>query len=395
MVRGRGRDRSLEAARVIRGRSTVLVVGAGPAGCAAGIVLARAGIDVCVVDRASFPRDKTCGDALSNDTVATLDRLGLGPALAALPHAVVRRAAAVFPDGSEVTRDYDPPGLIVRRLHLDDLLRAELEHAGARLVQDTQVGSLVTRDGRVCGASGPELDWRADVVIAADGYGSVGLAAIGAAKPQGRYLGLSTTAYYRGVTFPRGDTTADHCFETDLPYGYAWIFPAIDGVSNVGVYVRADAYRRGTHALRELLARFLARHDDRFAGAEPVGTPRSWSLPLGPLPIPHAAPGLLLVGDAGGFADPLSGEGIWQALRTGVLAGEAARDAVHGRGLDAATRRAYERRCHDEIGRKSRAKGLIREAMHVIVHRRLYRVAAVRSLLAWGYRRRAFEMSKA
>ena len=125
---------------MIRGRSTVLVVGAGPAGCAAGIVLARAGIDVCVVDRASFPRDKTCGDALSNDTVATLDRLGLGPALAALPHAVVRRAAAVFPDGSEVTRDYDPPGLIVRRLHLDDLLRAELEHAGARLVQDTQVG---------------------------------------------------------------------------------------------------------------------------------------------------------------------------------------------------------------------------------------------------------------
>lgn len=378
---------------MIRGRSTVLVVGAGPAGCAAGIVLARAGVDVCVVDRATFPRDKTCGDALSNDTVAVLGRLGLGDAVAALPHAVVRRAAAVFPDGSEVTRDYDPPGLIVRRLHLDDLLRRELERTGARLVQGTPVGALLARDGRVAGASGPDLDWRADVVIAADGYGSVALPALGATRPQGRLLGLSATAYYRGVAFPRGDDTADHCFETQLPYGYGWIFPAIDGVSNVGVYVRADVYRRGGH-LRELLAGFLARHADRFAGAEPVGAPRSWSLPLGPLPIPHAAPGLLLVGDAGGFADPLSGEGIWQALRTGVLAGESARDAVRGRGLDAAARRAYERRCHDEIGRPSRAKLVVREAMHVIVKQRLYRSAAVRAALGWGYRRRTFEMSK-
>lgn len=380
---------------MIRGRSSVLVVGAGPAGAAAAIVLARAGIDVCVVDRATFPRDKTCGDALSNETVAVLGALGVGDQLAASPHALVRRAAAVFPDGSEVARDYDPPGWIVRRLHLDDLLRRALEHAGARLVQGAAVASLTTRDGRVVGASGPSLDWRADVVVAADGYGSVGLAALGAAKPQGRFLGVSATAYFRGVTFPNGDTTADHCFDAELPYGYGWIFPAVDGVSNVGVYLRADGYRQTGRTLRDLLAGFLARHAHRFAGAQQVGATRSWSLPLGPRPIPHAAPGLLLVGDAGGFIDPLSGEGIWQALRSGVLAGEAARDAIRGRGLDAPARRAYERRCADEIGKPSRRKALVQQAMHVIVRHRLYRLAAVRAALTWGYRRRTFEMSKA
>jgi geranylgeranyl reductase family protein len=377
-----------------RGRSTVLVVGAGPAGCAAGIVLARAGIDVCVVDRARFPRDKTCGDALSNESVALLGELGLGDTLATLPHALVRRAAAVFPDGSEIARDYDPPGWIVRRLHLDDLLRRELERAGARVVQDTAVTSLVTREGRVAGAAGPELDWRADVVVAADGYGSVGLAAIGTGKPQGRFLAVSATAYFRGVTYPNGDTTADHCFDAELPYGYGWIFPAVDGVANVGVYLRADGYRRTGRTLRELLAAFLERHRARFAGAQQIGGTRSWSLPLGPRPIPHTAPGLLLVGDAGGFVDPLSGEGVWQALRSGVLAGETALDAARGRGLDPARRRAYERSCRDEIGRPSRRKAMIQEAMHVVVRRRLYRVAAVRAALRWGYQRHTFDMSK-
>ena len=380
---------------MVRGRSSVLVVGAGPAGCTAGIVLARAGVDVCVVDRTTFPRDKTCGDALSNETVALLAQLGLGDALAALPHALVRRAAAVFPDGSEVTRDYDPPGWIVRRLHLDDLLRRELERSGARLVQGVPVSSLVTRDGRVVGATGPSLDWAADVVVAADGYGTVGLAPLGVAKPQGRFLGVSATAYYRNVAFPRGDATADHCFDVELPHGYAWIFPAVDGVSNVGVFARADGYLRRKRPLRELLAAFLARHAERFAHAEPVGAPRSWSVPLGPRPIPHAAPGLLLVGDAGGFIDPLSGEGIWQALRTGILAGETARDAACGGGLDESARRAYERRCHDEIGRPSRAKAVVSEAMAFIVRRQLYRLPPVRAALTWGYRRRTFEMTKA
>jgi flavin-dependent dehydrogenase len=280
------------------------------------------------------------------------------------------------------------------RLHLDDELRRGLERAGGRLLQGVRVAALERDGARVTGVSGPELRWSAKVVIAADGYGSSGLAALGERQPEGRFLAVSATAYYRNVSFPEGESTADHCFEAELPFGYGWIFPAVDGVANVGVYLRADAYAGLEDRLHALLAGFLERHRDRFAAAEAVGKVRAWSLPLAPRPIPHGAPGLLLAGDAGGFVDPLSGEGIWQALHTGVLAAEIAREAVRGDGVDASLLRRFEARCWRDIGRRSRAKAAVQRGMALIVRRRLYRVPAVRAALRLGYRRRAFEMTK-
>jgi flavin-dependent dehydrogenase len=136
--------------RVKTEECAVLVVGAGPAGAAAGITLARAGIDVCVVDRARFPRPKTCGDAISNSAVALLDGLGLGPALQGAPRARVDGAAVVFPDGSRVRRSYAAaPGMIIRRADLDLLLRDRLLASGARLVEGAAVRELTAHDGRV------------------------------------------------------------------------------------------------------------------------------------------------------------------------------------------------------------------------------------------------------
>src|SRR5262245_3166259 len=121
----------------LNGKSDVLIVGAGPTGCAAGIVLARAGVDVAVVDRAHFPRDKTCGDAISNNGMVLVERLGARERIERGPHALVHRSTAILPDGTRISREYDRPGYIVARLQFDDALRAALEESGARLVQDT------------------------------------------------------------------------------------------------------------------------------------------------------------------------------------------------------------------------------------------------------------------
>jgi menaquinone-9 beta-reductase len=378
----------------IEGKSDVLIVGAGPTGCAAGIMLARAGVDVCVVDRARFPRDKVCGDAVSNDGIALIEQLGARDAVDESPHAVVQRAAAVFPDGTRIARDYEPPGYIVPRFHLDDGLRRGLEASGAKLLQDCRVSSLTRAGDRVTGAEGPALSWKAKVVIAADGYGSVGLEAIGQPGPRGRYLAVSATAYYRDVEFPHGQNTADHYFEEQLPYGYGWIFPAVDGISNVGVYQRADAYAKGGKKLKQLLAEFLERQCVRLRGAEQVGRVRAWSLPLAPRPIPVSAPGLLLAGDAGGFIDPLSGEGIWQGLHTGVLAANVTVQALRKGDLNQALQRHYQRGCMRDIGRSSRSKAWVQHAMATIVERRLYRSRVVRGALSWGYSRNTLEMTK-
>lgn len=378
---------------MLDGRSDVLVIGAGPAGCAAGIVLARAGVDVCVVDRASFPRDKTCGDALSNKAVALIRELGAGPRLDAEPHALVRRAAAVFPGGVRVARDYVEPGWIVPRLSLDDTLRDALERSGARLHQGVQVRALELGERRVERIVGDDLRWRAPIVIAADGPSSVAWPALGLDKPKGRALAMASTAYFEGIAYPEGPELADHYFEHDLPAGYGWVFPAVAGLANVGVYQRDDAYRRCKHRLPALLESFVARHPERFAQARQVGPVRSW-----PLPIknrgPFAARGVLLVGDAGGFVDPLSGEGIWQALFTGMEAGKLAIEAAQRGRLDDALADRYAQTCSQAIARPSRMKAHVQDAMTRFVALGLHRSRLLRGILQWGYAHGALEQTK-
>jgi geranylgeranyl reductase family protein len=373
---------------VIDGRSEVLIIGAGPAGCAAGITLARAGIDVCVVDRASFPRAKTCGDALSNRAVELVH--SLGARLDRDAYTLVRRAAAVFPGDVRVVRDYAEPGWIIPRLTLDDALRGALESSGAKLQQGVQVRALELDGNRVERTvgeddGGEEFVWRAPIVIAADGPSSVAWTALGRSKPRGRALAMATTAYFENVAFPTGLDVADHYFEQDLPLGYGWVFPAVAGLSNVGVYQREDAHRRAGRRLPAVLDEFVARHPERFADAKQVGPMRSWPLPVGDVG-PIASRGIFLVGDAGGFVDPLSGEGIWQALFTGQQAGRIACEAVAAGGLDDALARRYEQTCATAIVRTNRARARVQDAMDVFVERGLYRSRVLRGMLQWGYR---------
>lgn len=374
------------------GRCEVLVVGCGPAGAAAAATLARARVECVVLDRAAFPRDKTCGDALSNDGVEILAQLGAAAEVLDGPHAKVRRARALLPDLSVVARDYDPPGIIVPRRSLDDALRRAAEAAGARVIQGQLVRELVVEDGRVVGARGPELDWRADLVISADGHGSLARAVLGHPKPAQRYLAVARTAYCEGLRYDAGPETADHYFEHDLPCGYAWVFPSVEGRANVGVYQRGDRFSKGAGALDSSLDRFIARHPERFADARQVGARRSWPLPLAPAPWQLSAPGLLAVGDAANLIDPLSGEGIWQALRSGQLAAQLR--VEHGRDAGPELGRAYERACEAQINHASRKRARIQEAMALLVASRLYRLAPVRWALSWGYGRQSLEATK-
>jgi geranylgeranyl reductase family protein len=367
----------------------VLIVGAGPAGCAAGIELCRAGFDVAVLDAAHFPRDKVCGDAVSNEGMREIDALGAGIAVRGGPHALVRRAAAVFPDGTRITRSYDEPGFVVPRYHLDDCLRGALEAHGARLIQNCRVSELVRDGDRFTGALARRELWSAKLVIAADGYGSIGLRALDVAAPRGDKLAVSSTAYFSGVTFPEGSDTSDHYFEDELPYGYGWIFPAVNGVSNVGVYIRADAYAAGSQKLHALLDGFCARHSDRLGRAQSVGKPRSWSLPLAPRSSPLSAAGLLLAGDAAGLVDPLSGEGIWQALYSGRAAGQVAARALRAGMLSASLQREYQAVCQRAILRPSLKKAWVQSAMDIVMSRRLYRNPLVVEALRWGYERQS------
>lgn len=377
-------------------RHDVLVIGAGPAGCAAGIEAARAGLRVGVLDRATFPRPKTCGDAVSNRGATLVDGLvGRPGALRTVPHAEVTAGVAVFPDGTRVGRSFgDAPGFIVPRLHLDDLLRRALEAAGVQLRQGVRVRRLCVERGRVVGA---EIDGevvRADAVVAADGPGSVAWGALGQPYRRGPELAVAITAYHEGVTHGDAASTNEHYFETELPCGYGWIFPAVEGRSNVGVYQRVDRFDAHGRSLPELLQRFVAAHPERLGASRRVGRARTWALPLATRPWPPAGPGVLACGDAARAVDPLAGEGIFQALWSGALAGRTVARALGRDGVDRAVVTRYRLEHAAGLWPGSVARLAIQQALDPVIERGWYQRPWVRALLRRGYGSDAFELSK-
>ena len=330
-------------------RADVLIVGAGPAGSAAAIVLARAGVAVHVVDRATFPRDKLCGDTINPGTMTILARLGLADAIRSQALAI-SGMRVTGPGGIAVASDY-PGGLrgaALTRRALDLLLVEAAARAGACIDTGVAVRApLLGERGRLAGvraaAGATERDIGARIVIAADGRHSTLGFALGLSRFVAAPRRWAFGAYVSGV---EGMTA--HGEMHLRPDGYIGLAPLAGGVTNVCVVRALDELRArritAADVVREAVAAD-AQLADRFGRARQL----SEVAVLGPLGVEGRAAGrsgLLLAGDAAGFIDPMTGDGLRFALRGGELAAEAALRELESRGsadqfLAAARRREF------------------------------------------------------
>jgi geranylgeranyl reductase family protein len=342
------------------------VVGGGPAGTTCALYAGRAGLDVLLVDRARFPRDKICGDVIPRKGVECLRELGLLDRLERAPH--VRAGGVVFsaPDGSvaavpfapaRAAPDAAPRGYVCyvcRRQVFDDILfQAARERVETR--ERFRVEDLLVEDGRVRGVAGRDAKGRrveiaAGVVAGADGYGSIVARRLGLYAHDPDHWAVATRAYYRGVE-GMSDAIEIHFVEDILP-GYFWIFPLEDGLVNAGLgMLHRELKQRGIGLRRAHVDATRAEFfRDRFAGAELIGEIAGWNLPLGSKQRPVHGDGFLLLGDAAGLVNPFSGEGIGNAMWSGRIAAEAVAAARRETGATAGAPQAYADRLWAELG---------------------------------------------
>jgi geranylgeranyl reductase family protein len=345
-------------------RVDVAVVGAGPAGAAAATELSRSGREVVVIDRAGFPRDKCCGDGLTTGALRQLDRLGLDPDDVASWHAV-DACWIRSPSGRTVRFGFPTDGLyaaVARRTDLDAALVRLARRAGATVHEGHAVeGVAWNGDGVTVSAAGLE-PVAARYVIAADGAWSPVRKALGLSEPG--YLG-EWHAFRQYLRAP-GDGARKMWvwFEPDLLPGYAWSFPLPDGVANVGFGIRR---RPGepTRSMAETWRRLLTVPHLREALGDFEGESAHKAWPI-PCRLPHtsvAAAGgrVLFAGDAARAGDPLTGEGIGQALETGRLA--AAQILAAGPGRPSVAGEGYSQELRRGMALDHRLAGLLSRAL--------------------------------
>jgi menaquinone-9 beta-reductase len=349
----------------------VCIVGAGPGGVAAALKLSYLGIPCVLIDKARFPRDKICGDAISGKVTTLLNRLD--PAILERFHAEPIQADVwgirfVAPNLQELDIPFKPnyvreaetaPGYVSKRLDFDHFLLEEAQRRdNIQVFLGTAVEQFEQRaDGWLIADKTGSFRLLTRLLIMADGAHSAFSRKIAGLEKDLKHHAAGVRAYFSQVASLNRDNFIELHFIRSITPGYFWIFPLPNGQANVGLGMRSDILSRRKLNLRQLLLELIEEHPvlrERFRDAELIGEIKGFGLPLGSRQRPISGPHFMLVGDAGHLVDPLTGEGIGNAFYSGFIAAEQAQQCLIARNFSAAFLKSYDQRVARVLGSEMR-----------------------------------------
>jgi len=336
----------------------VAIVGAGPAGTACALALRGSGLRVALLDKATFPRDKVCGDAVPGHALKALRQLdpAYTDALWQLqPRDDVRRSRLVAPSGGSFYMHWKLPTFNSPRLDFDAALLALVrQHTATEVLENAALKTIeITADcARLHLASGQEIT--ASLVIGCDGANSVvGRRLLPEARLARAHHSAGVRAYFENVADAESGTT-EFFFSRSHLAGYLWLFPVGAGLYNVGLGMLSELVSKHKIDLKKLLIESLATHPalaSRFREARQLGPIQGFGLPMGGgRQRPASGARFVLCGDAASLIDPLQGHGIDLAIRSGILAAGQVRDCFAKQDFSAGFMLSYDAELQRQLG---------------------------------------------
>ena len=352
-------------------KTGICIIGAGPAGATASIFLCKMGIKHVIVDAASFPRDKICGDGLDLNTIRVLNHID--------PTIIEKELAAnknfftasqgfrfILPSGRKVdimrnaangTTDHAsrPMFFVSKRFNFDNLLVSKIDRSVADVQLSTRINTI-TKAGKIWilegeGPSG-KIEIETDFLIGADGDHSIVLKHLGERKVDRNNYAGAVRQYWSGVEGMHGDNLLEVYFPKRLPLSYFWIFPLPDGKANVGYGMASNYIAKHNINVRKAFEELIKTDPvliPRFKNAQPQETVKGWGIPMSGNDRKAYGDGWMLLGDAASLVCPTSGEGIGSGMISGYVAAKFLQRAAEQNDFSKKMFTHYNREIHKRL----------------------------------------------
>lgn len=351
-------------------KTDILIVGAGPAGAATALKLSYMGIPCVLVDKAVFPRDKVCGDAISGKVTTLLNRLdpeilrrfnadqNLGIDIWGIKFVAPNNKALDVPFYTKYEKDrYAAPGYVSKRIDFDNFLIEEVKRRDNIEYHDgTAIDKYEkTERGFIASNKDKTFQFDARLLIVADGAHSSFSKHYAGLDKDPKHHAAAIRAYYKDIEGLHEDNFLELHYIKEIQPGYFWIFPLPNGYANVGLGMRSDYIGKHRVKLKAVLDDLLKTHPlfkDRFKNAVLASKIVGFPLPLGSKKRLLSGDNFMLIGDAGHLVDPFSGEGIGNGIYSGFIAAELAEKCLEQNNFSAEFMYAYDVRVARVLGKE-------------------------------------------